>query len=238
MPWKDDKAILESIPSLKALPSPAVTMYRQAANMSLSRGNSEEASLKIAWAVVKNKFKKAENGNWVARAGAFNETTYYTFSAERAEEFVTRTETGHIIHNYVLTDLWPDLKGTSPTGNLMSEWASWINEEQPEVDVDHQLFEKMKKQYGGNIELVGRAMKFKKGVAKAVSAFIDKGRLVVSLMFDKRYENHIDKFKGVSVEAAVERDALTNKWIKGKMFGFTLAQNMDPLNARAKRVIE
>jgi len=238
MMFETNEQIMEKIPSVNSLPSVATTFLRNTANKAMQRGNSQDTSLRIAWGIVKSRFRQKENGEWVARAGSFDSVTYYTFKAEKAEEFVSRTEDGHVLHNYVLSDIWPDLKGTAPEPQVLDEWAAWINDAQPEVDTDHQLFETLKKEHGGNVTLVERAMKFKKGVAKAVKAFVDKGKLIVSLLFDKRYNNHIDKFKGLSVEAAVRRDELTNKWKSGsKLFGFTLAMNMDHLNPRAVKVL-
>jgi len=220
--------------SLKNLPTGAQKLYVQVAQSQSHKGEAKAS--KIAWGVVKSKFTPAPNGTWVARTDAFQTTKYFTFNATPAEQFVERTEAGNIIHNYILTDLFPDNKGTAPTESMLNTWAAWLNENKPEVDTDHQMFEKMKEQYGGNVGLVERAMRFKKGIAKTVKAFVDKGKLVVSLMFDKRYERHIEKVKGLSVEAAVTVDDNTGEWEDGKLFGYTLAMNKNPVNSRSIRV--
>lgn len=222
--------------ALQKLPSAAQNMFRKIANQQMKKGDSQDKATKVAWTIVKGKFRKQANGTWVARTDAFKQTEYFVFDAKPAEQFIERTENGHIIHNYILTDLFPDSLGTAPTEGMLNEWAAWLNEHKPEVDTDHSMFQKMKEQYGGNVSMVERAMKFKKGIAKTVKAFVDKGKLIVSLMFDKRYERHVEKVKGLSVEAAVTVDDDTGKWSDGKIFGYTLALDKNPVNPRSTKI--
>jgi hypothetical protein len=106
---------------------------------------------------------------------------------------------------------------------------------QPEADIDHELFEQAKSLHKGDIEKVSEMLRYKKGIAKAVSARLDKGRAIVSIAFDKRYSNHMSRVKGLSIEAAAETDTSTGKFRKGKLLGFTLAINDRPANPRAVR---
>jgi cation transport regulator ChaB len=235
MPWDTNEALVRSVPSLKALPDAAISMFRDVANRQLAKGTPEAQAMQTAWGVVKTKFKKMGN-QWVAKSDAFIQTQYYTFEAQPAESFITRSDEGDELHNYVLTDLWPDNAGTAPSEELLQEWAAWINGAQPEADVDHELFNTMTRIHGGDVEMVTRAMRAKRGIAKAVKAVIDKGRLIVSLLFDKRYKNHIPHVKGLSIEAAAVRDTLTNTFTKGSLLGFTLAVNKNPINPRSVRV--
>lgn len=235
MTWLSNEDIIKSIPALSSLPSAAISVFRTVANRQLEKGDEESMALKIAWGVVKSKFKE-EGGQWVARAGEFTETQFYTFDAEKSTSFITRSADGVELHNYVLTDMWPDGMGTSPTKELMDEWASWINRNQPEADVDHEFFNNALKAHGGDIEAIKRLVRSKKGIAKAVHARVDKGSLVVSLAFDKRYKNHIDSVKGLSIEAATIKDAGSEKFKGGEFLGFTLAVGKNPVNPRARRI--
>jgi cation transport regulator ChaB len=235
MPWKTNEDLVKSVKSVKALPKPAISLFREVANRQLKKGDSEATALKIAWGVVKKRFKQVD-GKWVAKTDAFREITYYEFSAKPAEEFITRSENGVDYHNYILTDIWADSAGTAPTEDLIKKWASWINETQPEVDTDHELFERARRTYGDDVNKVSKIMQAKKGIARAMSAVVDKGRLIVSLAFDKRYKNYVDKIKGLSIEAAATRDKLTNKFVSGDLLGFTFAVNANPVNKRSVRV--
>lgn len=220
--------------SLKQLPQEAQLFYDATYQKSLQRNNDELLAKEVAWGVVKSKFEKV-GGEWIARAGAFNTQQFYTFKAEKAEEFVSRTDEGHLVHNYVLSDIMPDDKGTNMTESLLNKWANWINEALPSIDTDHELWDKAIMQHAGNVDLISRAMKAKQGIARAVKAFVKNGRLIVSVMFDKRYERFANRIKGLSVEAAAEREG--NTFVDGKLFGFTLALNKTPVNPRAVRII-
>lgn len=221
--------------SVENLPKPVKDYYQTAKMKFVERGNDESFANEAAWNLTLSKFEKTPQGEWVALTKDLGRTKYYTFKMEKAKDFVSRTDDGNVLHNYVLSDIWADGLGTSPTEELLHKWANQINEMMPEVDSDHLLYESIKKKFGGNLSLVQRAMAAKKGIAKAVKAFVDQGKLIVSIMFDKRYENHIDKIRGVSIEAAVESGD-GGKWVDGTLFGFTFATNSNPVNPRAVRV--
>lgn len=232
MAWATNDELLNSLPELAKLPGAAVSLFREVANRQLAKSETEAGAFKVAWGVVKNRFEQV-NGEWVARTASFSTTEYFTFNATPAEGFVTRTENGVELHNYVLADVWPDNFGTAPTEELLGEWASWINQAQPEADTDHDIYEQAMRTYGDNPEKVKSMVRSKRGIAKAVKAVVDKGRLLVSLAFDKRYANHIDRVKGLSIEAAVVKNGLTSQFEKGELLGFTLAVNAKPANPRA-----
>lgn len=235
MPWSDNESMMKSMPGLAKLPSAAVSMFRSVANQQLEKGVEESTAMKIAWGVVKRKFVQ-KDGVWVARTDAFTETKYYTFDATADTSFITRTADGVELHNYVLTDQWPDSFGTAPTVELMNEWASWINRNQPEADADHEIFTQATQMFGDDVERVKNFVRAKHGIAKAVKATVKDGKLMVALAFDKRYANHIDRVRGLSIEAAAVRDTISNTFKKGELLGFTLAMTQRPSNPRAVRI--
>jgi hypothetical protein len=221
--------------SMMALPKAAQTLFMNVMKRQMDKGDSQATAMKIAWTLVKSKFQQVE-GTWVARDNAFLETQYYTFEADPAESFITRSEDGADIHNYVLTDIWPDEHGTSPTEETMQQWADWLNQAKPEGDVDHELFNKAIQSYGPDaIGSVSKIVESKKGIGKIVKAVAEKGQLLVSVAFDKRYANHIPKIKGLSIEAAAVKDSLTGK-LKGKMLGYSFMINKSPSNKRSRRI--
>ena len=228
--------INSSLPKvIKALPVPAQSLYRTAFNKSYENNGSDSIASKVAWTVVKKRLKK-QGTKWVGRAGAFESTQFYTFNTEKDGELVQRTD-GAVVQRYVLSDTLPDNFGTSATEELLQEWAGWINKEQPSIDTDHTLWESAIKEYRGDSKLVARAMKAKQGIARAISAVFEKGRLFVNVLFDKVIDNKvIKKIRGLSIEAGVTTDELTKKWIKGDLMGFTFAVNRSPSNQRAVQV--
>jgi hypothetical protein len=221
--------------ALKALPKAAQDLFESVAHSQQAKGQSEASSLKVAWEIVKSRFVPSGDV-WVARTDAFVDTEYFTFEAAPAESFITRTDAGQELHNYILSDVLPDDRGTKPTEELLGEWASYINEFQPEADTDHEIMLKAREMFNSDPEKVKSMVRSKKGIAKAVRAVMKNGQLIVSLAFDQRYTNHISKIKGLSVEAAVVRDKLTNTFKKGDLLGFTLAMNSRPINSRAIHV--
>ena len=229
MVYKDNKELPATI---KALPSAAQSLFREVANSAIARGNSDEVSFQIAWTAVKRRFKKSGE-EWVAKTEDFEDVVFYEFSTEPSEEFISRTDDGHIVHNYVLTDIHPDKLGTAPSEEMLKEWADDLAKAQPEVDTDHSLWERAKQEFGGDVELVGKTMRGKRGIARITNAVVTAGKLVVSVLFDKRFERHIDKIKGMSVEAAIRKDRDSGRWTAGKLFGATFAINKNPVNPRA-----
>jgi hypothetical protein len=224
------------IDAIKALPQAAQDLFNAVAQTSLASGNSEAIANSVAWEIVKSRFEPVGDV-WVARTDAFVDTEYYTFDATPAESFITRTEEGTELHNYMLTDLLPDKFGTAPENEeLMQEWANWLDEQKPELDVDHELFEKAKELFKGDIAKVASMMPSKKGIAKLAGARVRDKKLEVSILFDKRYANYVPKIRGVSLEGAFAVNKLTNKFTKGKILGLTLAMNYNPGNPRAVHI--
>lgn len=242
MPYKSNSELPKEI---QALPAVAQTMFRAVFNKSIKLGHAEDKSFKIAWTSVKKRFEKKTDGGWVAKSSAFHPVTYYTFQAQKADEFVSRSEDGSTIHKYVLSDLFPDELGTRPSPELLEAFA-----EQAiglEIDTDHELWNQALTKMSETSALLPKnkksedfiegVMSHKKGIAKIIDAVVDAGKLVVSILFDKRYNKFIDAIKGLSIEAGVETNEETKEWENGKLYGATFAVNADPINPRATRFL-
>jgi hypothetical protein len=221
--------------SLQSFPEPAKELFSLVARSQIEKGASESTAMKVAFGVTMGKFEKV-NGSFVARSGAFKEVQLYSFKAERAADFVSRSESGNLVHTYVLSDIHPDKEGKAPSASLLQKFANFINDNNPEVDTNHEMFNEISRVNNDNIEAVSRAMSFKKGMAKMVNAVVEAGRLVVNVLFDKRYEKHADSIKGMSLEGAFEYDQTTKTWTDGVPLGATFATEGEPYNPRAVRV--
>ena len=221
--------------SLSAFPQVAQDLYGSVATSQVAKGATEQTANRVAMGVMMGRFELKDN-QFVARSGAFTEVLLYSFKAERAADFVSRSESGNLMHTYVLSDTLPDSEGKAPSLSLLEKFASFINESTPEVDTNHEMFNEISRINNDNIEAVSRAMSFKKGMAKMVGAVVEAGRLVVKVLFDKRYENHVDSIKGMSLEGAFEYDGISKTWTDGTPLGATFATTGEPYNPRAVRL--
>lgn len=228
MPYENNTELPEA---LKKLPKSAQTLFRKSFNTAYKSNRGSEAyAFRVAWSVVKKRFKKMD-GEWVAKTDAFRTITYYSFSLKPAEEFVSRSEAGNLIQTYVLSDTEPDIEGKRPTKDLLEKWASQAVG--LEIDTDHELWSQVTKVHKANVEAVSRAMKVKKGIAHVIDAIIDAGKLVVKVLFDKRYEKFASRVKGLSIEGILSRNNETNEWYDGDLLGATFAVGGNPYNPRA-----
>lgn len=66
MPWARNSDLPEGVRS--ALPADAQTRFRQVANERLDAGASDESAIRQAWHVVKQGWRKNEEGEWVRKA--------------------------------------------------------------------------------------------------------------------------------------------------------------------------
>ena len=65
MPYTKNNDLPDAIK--KHLPEHAQTIYRMAFNNAYEEYNDEKRAFKVAWAAVKKKYKKNEDGNWVEK---------------------------------------------------------------------------------------------------------------------------------------------------------------------------
>jgi hypothetical protein len=159
-----------------------------------------------------------------------------TFTIDTSEALISRTEDGEEYISAVLSDTGVDSCGTAMPEEVLKRWAEQINRDTPVGDVDHEEYDKLI-QAGYTNEQVKSKLKAKKGIAKAIKAIVDKGKLWVRLLIDKRYRNVVNKANGLSVEAIVTKDMDTNSIVDGDLLGFTFAVNHTAANPRAGLVI-
>ena len=228
MPYKSNESLPDSI---KKLPQAAQSLYRKAYN-NVSGKYDEATTSKIAWGVVKKKFKKVD-GKWIAR-GLSSDT--FTFTIDTKEgELIQRAENGEFYIEGVLSDTLPDQLGTSFTEQALMDFADQINSGNIQGGITHQEYNDLIQKYLHlpTNEFIARARKERKGILKLVKAVYEKGKLWIKALVDKRYANHVRKFNKMSIEAHVPENLRHgNKFLGGTIIGFALDNNA--INPRAE----
>jgi hypothetical protein len=137
-------------------------------------------------------------------------------------QLLKRTDDGEEYLTAVLATTDEHLDGKKFSSELLSRWATKINAGKTIVgDFDHELYDAL---MDNNVPDTAfeELLKTKKGVAKAIKANYEKGKLYVKLLIDKRYRTKILQSKGLSVEAMVNPgDSKTD----GELLGFTFGIN-------------
>lgn len=153
------------------------------------------------------------------------------------EELVVRADGDEEFIDFILTDTEEDEYGTAPDEEFLYDLAEQINKQGIFGDFNHELQYRLK-EAGISVQSIKERMKNKNGIAKAVKAIVENGKLFIRTTFDKRYKNRILQSKGVSIEGAFVRDKRTNKFIGGSVFGFSFIDNptLKLGNPRAVRV--
>lgn len=153
------------------------------------------------------------------------------------EEIVVRAIGDEEFIDFILTDTDYDNKGTGYEEGFLEELAQYINDNGIVGDFNHEMEYRLK-QAGITPLMLKEKMKGKTGIAKAVKAIVEEGKLFIRTTFDKRYRKRILESKGVSVEGVFVRDKNTNKYVGGTILGFSFVDSpvLDLGNPRAVRV--
>lgn len=185
---------------------------------------------------------------WLTRAIEFNKEQDEEVEKENLElidvkfetedeEIVIRAEGDNEFIDFILADLDKDEYGTGYDEDFLVELESQINSNSLIGDFNHELQYRLV-EAGVSVEGIKSRMKNKNGIAKAVKAIYENGKLFIRTTFDKRYRNRIQNSKGVSIEGAFVRDKNTNKFVGGTVFGFSFIDDakLNLGNTRAVRV--
>lgn len=141
-------------------------------------------------------------------------------------QFIKRSDDGeeYITFKLATTSLHKDGKQNSE--KFLKRTADEINSGKLFVgDIDHEFYDKIVNSTLSN-DTIKNMLKNKKGIAKAIKAVYEKGKLWVKAFIDKRYKRLIEKSKGVSIEAIVNEDE--DGKMDGEMLGFTFNINTNP----------
>jgi len=232
MPYKSNKELPAEI---KKLPNKAQDMFRESFNSSIKRV-SEDVAFKVAWAVVKKRFKKV-NGSWVSKSMGI---TLFSFNLENTENsFVTKGSDGEFYWQGTLSDTLADGDGNSFSLDALTDFASQINEFGIAGFIEHDDWKEFLMENGHLDEqaFISKARSSRNGILKTVKAIIQDGKLMIKALIDKRYINKIKQFTKVSIEALVPPQFRKGKvYTGGTPLGFALTKT--PVNPRAKGQIK
>ncbi len=148
------------------------------------------------------------------------------------KELIKKTDNGEEYISAVLTDNLSDSEGTKLPDEILKKWETHINNNPIIGDIDHEEYDKLLSS-GLTDEEVQERLREKPGIAKAIKAIYEKGKLWIQAIIDKRYKKVIEKSKGVSIEAIITKDG-NGKIIDGDLLGFTFGINHTPVNPRAQ----
>ena len=155
-----------------------------------------------------------------------------SFKLDTKDGFIKKSLNGEEYVSFVLTDTLPDGHGETYTPELLQEWADEINKGNMILgDIDHTEYDKILATEQ-NADAITMKLKEKSGIAKAVEAVFEKGKLWIKALIDKRYKKVLSKVKGLSLEAFIE-DAKDNVATAGKLLGFSFMVNGEQANPRA-----
>lgn len=196
----------------------------------------EQDGESIAFRVANKWLKKhiSSKKDLVGKAGNSPVDEYFSLTFNFPEnEIVFKAEGDEEYIEAVLTDIDYDSDGRKLDESFLYELAEQINKNGLVGDFDHEQLEELKKRYLGNPEAITREMKRKKGIAKAVKAVVNKGKLWIKALIDKRYKKRILASKGLSLEGFFRRKEGGDTYDGGTIFGFTFGEKMNPRNPRA-----
>jgi len=225
MPYKNIKELPES---LQKLPVKAQQMFLQAFNKSYDE-YGETRAFKIAWGVVKKKFKRI-NDKWVAKGMGFN---LYTFELEVNDTLIQKSEDGEYYLEGILSDTMTDKEGKKFTEEALKGFARQINENGLSGFITHEDWKDfcINNSHLGDEVFIAKARK-RKGILKVIKAIYEKGKLWIKALIDKRYLKRVKKFNKMSLEAYIPKSYQKgNEYEKGHILGLALDNNA--INPRA-----
>lgn len=188
-------------------------------------GDSKAFAMANSWLKkqVKQKVMTAKSENHIERV---------FFTVDESQGFIKRSDGGEEYIDFVLTDNKPDREGVQYPIEVLQKWAEYINSGNAFVgDIDHKQYDEILSM-GKNSDETLEMLRKKQGIARGLKAVIDKGRLWVRALIDKRYSKIVrERAKGVSLEAFLVKE--NDKIVDGKLAGFTFSINDTPWNSRA-----
>lgn len=218
------------------LPIEAQQMFVEIFNKEKSAGYSDAVAFEIAWVIIKSKFKNVE-GYWVAMSEEFKTPELYTFEMSDADtKVIMNSENEEIVIEAILADNTLNTEGKFFTEEELQDIALQINSYGSTLpDVDHEKLKGLISKYGHNMDAIKAELRSEKGIFKTIKAVVDKGKLWIQAALDKRYKNHTEKFKKLSIEAVA--DSMPNgRLIKPTYLGFTFTNTPKLLGASVVKV--
>lgn len=161
--------------------------------------------------------------------------TTLKFDVNSSQGFLKRSDDGEDYISLVLNSIIPNKDGKTFTEKILNKWAEQINSKGIVGDIDHGEYDRLLMS-GMTDEEVMEHLKGKPGIAKAIKAVVQDGKLWVRAFIDKRYRKIIEKAKGVSSESFVTCDD-NNNVVDGDILGFTFNVMTEPADYEARAVV-
>jgi len=233
MLYNDTNMLPDSIK--KILPVSGQKMYMDLVNAQFNKGNDEALASQVAWGVVKKRFNKVGD-RWVANSSDFVKQELFEFQLEFANnELVVNDLDGELVIDAVLatTNTFMNPAGEPRHFEVedLEELANQMNSlGSTNPTFSHNELQEVVKRHGFNYELVANELKQKRGILKSIEAAVKDGKLWIRAMLDKRYKNHVTKFKGLSLEAL--STPIEGRLTKPQYLGFIFTDNPRDNQAR------
>jgi hypothetical protein len=218
----------------ETMPEEALALFLHIFNVEKQAGLSDADSFEIAWLIIKKKFRQVE-GTWVAESNEMPEI--FTFEMDTEDpKIVMNSETEELVMDAILADNTPNKEGKFFTEEELQDIAGQINTWGSTLpDVDHEKLTSLIKKYGRDTDKIRAELRNEKGIFKSIKAVVEKGKLWIQTALDKRYKNHTDKFKSLSIEALADSEP-SGRLRKPIYLGFTFTNNPKLINADIVKV--
>lgn len=153
------------------------------------------------------------------------------------EQIIQRSIGGVEYVDFLLADTIHDNYGTKYSESFLQRLADYINEHPEDIaegDFNHDTLNQLQAQGYSKEGIKSKLKSLKQGVAKAVKAIYEKGKLYLRTVVDPRYKDKVLRSKGVSIEGSFVRSGDT--FVDGKILGFSFidSDKKDLGNPRAK----
>jgi len=194
--------------------------------------------VKKKWASIRDSYESENLGLIIANKWLQNQVvSVQDFSFKTTDEQITfRSIGGDEYVDFLLSDNLPDSYGTKSSEDLMKEIAELVNTGKVtlEGDFNHDALYKLQESGYSKEYIKSKLGSYKQGVAKAIKAIYENGKLYLRALINPRYKKRILRAKGVSIEGSFVKEG--NTFVEGTILGFSFidADNKDPGNRRAK----
>lgn len=217
-----------SLPAYVQKLSPASTeKWQTIFDIAQTRTGSEESAMIVANSWLQRHMSSCA----VARSKKVRDIVRFTVDTT-APEFIKRTDSGEEYLVAVLQDVYGDSDGMRWSPEILQEFADQVNSGAQVIgDIDHAEYDEILSSACTEEEVLARFSQ-KKGIARAVQAVVENGKLWIKALIDKRYKKMLqERARGLSLEAVVTKDD-EGKAMKGKLLGWTFSVNESPANPR------
>jgi RNA recognition motif-containing protein len=217
------------IKEIKDLPKPAQDLFMEVYSSQLDK-NPEPIAFAVAWETLKTKLVKQDNGI-LALSEEFD-NKFFTFELSESEtKVVMNSENEELVIEAILADNTYNTSNQFFAEEDLQDIANQINTYGSTLpDIDHEKLQSLVQKYGNNVDAIKMELQKEKGIFKKISAIVNEGKLWIQAALDKRYKNHTDKFKKLSIEAYGDKDS-TGRIRNPVYMGFTFTNKPKLVNA-------